>query len=170
MKTLKSELTPKQTLETLHGHVRKRNERLEVKHPIIPGAEGAQTQQQFKDDCDMNRIVKNASRGIAPRFLNPNMPQYGDFSETKDLMSAYSTIRDAEEAFMNLPSGLRLELGNDPARLSELTQDQLERYNLVKPTLQPADPVPTGGQPANTIHAEAPLEQKQIDKPKKHTQ
>lgn len=104
-------------------------------------------QQQFKDECDINRIVANAQRGIPPRFLSRGEPHYGDFSNTPDLAEAYNTIQRANQAFMNLPAQLRLELGNDPANISRLTQDQVERYKLGR-TLPPvADPALSGGQP-----------------------
>lgn len=114
--------------------------------------ESAATQQQFKDECDMNRIVANAQRGIAPKYLARGVPRFGDFSEIPDLTTAYAQIKAAEEAFAELPAALRLELGNDPKRIDELTQDQAKRFNLLKedktpqapaaPTPSPAEPAP----------------------------
>lgn len=105
--------------------------------------ESPKTQQQFKEECDMNRIVKNAERGIAPRFLARGVPQFGDFSNVPNLMEAHNIMQRAQEAFMNLPAALRLELGNDPTRINELTREQAERFKLTKPTPPPpADPAP----------------------------
>jgi len=105
------------------------------------------TQQQFKDECDINRIVKNAERGISPRFLARGTPQFGDFSNTPSIEEAYDTIQRAHSAFMNLPSQLRLELDNDPANINRLTQDQAERYKLLRelpPQPAVSDPVTAG--------------------------
>jgi len=106
------------------------------------------TQQQFKDECDINRIVKNAARGIAPRFLARGTPQFGDFSNVPSIEEAYDTIERAQSAFMNLPAQLRLELDNDPANISKLTKEQATRYKLTKELPpQPAAPDPaTAGQ------------------------
>jgi len=106
------------------------------------------TQQQFKDECDMNRIVKNAARGLAPRFAQ-GTPHFADFTEVPDLMGYYQVIERAEIAFMSLPSGLRRELNNDPSRINTLTKDQIVRYKLGKvvpgptPSLE-EPPLPAG--------------------------
>lgn len=140
--------------------IRNRNHRMKVTVEMAVAPDDALTQQQFKDECDMNRIVKNAARGIAPKFLARGAPQYGDFSNVPDLTSAYETIERAESAFMNLPAELRLELGNNPANISKLTGDQIKRYKLDRgsQTPSPADPVssPSAGQaqPAGTEPAD----------------
>lgn len=95
-------------------------------------AEHLLTQQQFKDECDMNRIVKNAERGIPPRRFARGEPHYGDFSNVPDLAQSFEIVQRAQEAFMTLPSGLRAELGNDYRRINELTVDQVDRYKLRK--------------------------------------
>ncbi|MEM2002727.1 MAG: hypothetical protein QXT77_08795 [Candidatus Methanomethylicaceae archaeon] len=100
------------------------------------------TQQQFKDECDLNRIVKNAQKGIPPRFMAQGVPQYGDFSNVPDLAEAHQLIQDAYDAFMNLPSQLRLELGNDPRNINSITEEQARRHGLLKSS--PAVPSPSG--------------------------
>lgn len=122
--------------------VRNRNHKLRVTVPIYETPPKAATQQQFKDECDINRIVKNAQRGIPPKFLNRASPQYGDFSQVPSITEAYNIIKDAEEAFMTLPAQLRLELGNDPANYTKISTEQLKRFKLLKEPPSPADPVP----------------------------
>jgi len=111
------------------------------------------TQQQFKDECDMNRIVKNAMRGIPPKHLNQRVPQYGDFSNIPDLSSAYDAIERAESAFSSLPAELRRELDNDPRNVTQLTEDQIKRYNLgpevqFEPEVEPPVAGSEGGTPS----------------------
>lgn len=122
-----------------------------VPYPMPEVPANLQTQQQFKDECDMNRIVKNAARGIAPRYLARGTPQYGDFYNVPNLPEAYELIERAESAFMNLPAGLRLELGNDPANINKLTVEQIKRFKLdaesaLHPLSQPAPAPATAGQ------------------------
>lgn len=109
------------------------------------------TQQQFKDECDMNRIVKNALRGVAPRFQTQGVPQYGEFADIPvDLTEVYNVVARAEESFNTLPAGLRAELGNDPSRFNELTREQAERYKLLKAHQEPPmsdDPPPASPPP-----------------------
>lgn len=117
--------------------VRNRWDRLRITDPQYDTPENSATQQQFKEECDMNRIVENAKRGIPPKFTNRGQPHYGDFSEVPDLTTAYNQIARAEEAFQSLPAQLRLELGNDPRNINKLSVDQIERYKLGKRLPEP---------------------------------
>lgn len=119
-------------MKTSRPKIRNRFDRLRrtVIQAVPP--QGSIVQQQFKDECDMNRIVRNAQRGIMPRHRSQGTPQYGDFTSVPDLTEAYNIISRAEEAFMSLPAALRAELGNDPTRIPELTHDQISRYKLGK--------------------------------------
>lgn len=89
------------------------------------------TKQEFKDECDVNKIVERASRGIVPRF-NSLPAQYGDFSDVPSLMDAFDMTARAQEVFETLPSGLRQELGNDPRNVGSITRAQFEKYRLLK--------------------------------------
>lgn len=90
------------------------------------------TQQQFKSEVDINRIVEKARRGIVPTFLAKGTPVFGDFSHVPDLTEAYDAIERAQEAFMSLPAKLRQELDNDPRKIVELTEEQVDRYKIGK--------------------------------------
>lgn len=96
-----------------------------------PQSTPSRTKQEFKAECDINRIVERAKRGLAPAF-NPRKPFYGDFSNVPTLTEAFARIEEAQEAFMTLPAQLRRELGNDPRNISDLTVEQCERYGLMK--------------------------------------
>lgn len=140
------------------SRTRNRNSVLRVPHGRAEVFDKALTQQQFRDECDINRIVKNATRGIAPRFQARGVPQYGDFSQVPDLMGAYELVQRAEAAFMNLPAELRLELDNDPANINQLTQEQVIRFKLGKeaPPSQLPPPAPGQGATGGTEPPEAP--------------
>lgn len=103
------------------------------------------TQQQFKDECDINRIVQNANRGVPPRYFAQGQPHYGDFSNVPDLMEAHDKIERAKQAFMTLPAGLRGELDNDPRRINEISREQIDRYKLKKTLVrEDEEPNPPG--------------------------
>ncbi|QKI28900.1 VP3 [Kummerowia striata gokushovirus] len=91
------------------------------------------TRQEPKDQCDVNKIVANAKRGIAPSWLARGEPVYMDFSEMpKDLTEAYMQVQRAEEAFMSLPSEVRTALDNDPRSLEGWLVDPANREMAVK--------------------------------------
>lgn len=66
------------------------------------------TQQQFKDECDINYIIRHYQGG-------PEVPPvYGDCSEYRDLQSAIDLVENANIDFMNLPSNVRDDFGHNP--------------------------------------------------------
>ncbi len=74
----------------------------------------SRTKQSFKDDCDINLIVKrHASTGMYSH-LNPRQPKYGDFSMVTDLQRALELVDLAEHDFFELPSEVRALCQNDP--------------------------------------------------------
>lgn len=114
--------------------------------------EDSVTKQEFRDECDLNIIVARAMKGVPPVFINQAEPMYGDFSEMPTIAQAHEIVLAAQESFMTLPAALRRELGNDPANIDELTQEQLQRYGLLKPQEEPLEAPggsssASGGQP-----------------------
>lgn len=77
-------------------------------------------QQHMADDADINVIVKRFGiTGQMPQ--NPRLPTYGDFTGVSDFRSALEAVRDAEEAFGELPGDLRARFQNDPQAYLEFT-------------------------------------------------
>ena len=110
---------------------------------VISGNGETAVKQEFRIECDINEIVARAKRGIAPAWVAKGVPRYGDFSNVPSLAEAFEKVALARDAFMQLPSQLRWELGNDPRRIDELTAEQCVRFKLVK---QPAEPDVTGSE------------------------
>lgn len=83
----------------------------------------SRTIQSGKDDADINVIVKRFMKtGQAP--VNARMPEYGDYNGVGDFQTAMNVIRQAEESFMSLPSGIRKKFGNDPQAFLEFCSDK----------------------------------------------
>lgn len=77
--------------------------------------EEGRTHQEFKDECDINRIMAKAlSTGQFP----PNIAvgRYGDFSDTDDFQAAQELLKRAQGQFEALPSRVRERFKNDPAQ------------------------------------------------------
>lgn len=84
------------------------------------------TQQQFKDESDINNIMVQFGRGAAlPESFRA--PQYGDFTGVTDFQSALEAVRQAEASFMSMPAKLRAQFDNDPQLLVEFLGDPANR-------------------------------------------
>lgn len=88
--------------------------------------DGSMTCQEFKDECDINKIVKKPNYGINP--LNPPTvkPQYDDFTNIQytDFYAAQNLICEAVQQFENLDSSVRKYFDNDPGKLLEFINDE----------------------------------------------
>lgn len=82
------------------------------------------TQQHFKDQCDINKIVQRAQKmgGMLPPAIHP--PQYADVSSVPDYQAAMNTVIRANELFESLPSKIRERFRNDPAKMMEFLKDR----------------------------------------------
>ncbi len=81
------------------------------------------TKQTFRDECDINLIVKrHASDGLLAH-LNPRMPTYGDFTASMELRDAMELVDLAEQGFAEIPAAVRAMCNNDPALFLRLVND-----------------------------------------------
>jgi len=82
--------------------------------PRIDTGDATLVQQQFKDECDVNNIVRRFGLGRSPDFVPGGV--YGDFTGITDYSTALAAIDRADQAFMTLPPEAREKFGNDPAQ------------------------------------------------------
>ena len=76
------------------------------------------TQQQFKDEADINTIVDRFMKsGVLPNAVN--MPQYVDYEGVFDFQSAMNVVRQADENFMRLDAPVRARFNNSPQEFLE---------------------------------------------------
>ena len=76
------------------------------------------TQQQFKDDSDINTIVDRFMKsGVMPTPIN--MPQYVDYEGVFDFQSAMNAVRAADENFMRMDAKIRARFNNSPQEFLE---------------------------------------------------
>jgi len=112
------------------------------------------TQQQFKEESDINTIVKRFGlTGELPD--NYQTPQSGDYTGIFDFQTALNVVVKARENFMELPSSMRARFHNDPQELLEFLDDEnnrleAEKLGLVEKAPPPpeAPPAPPGAAPA----------------------
>lgn len=80
------------------------------------------THQNFKDDCDINTIVKRF--GVTGQLPQVSAPQYGDFTGVEDYRTALHAVMEAEDRFMMLPATVRERFHNNPQELLEFCADR----------------------------------------------
>ena len=74
--------------------------------PTQPDAalEASLTEQSFKDECDINNIVKQYERtGLMPH-QRPNQPVFADISDAPSFLEAQNVVAAANEAFAAIPA------------------------------------------------------------------
>jgi phage internal scaffolding protein len=94
-------------------------------------------QQQFKDECDINNILRqfNITGQLPESTLSP---KYGDFTGISDYKTALDRVMAADEEFMSLPANIRARFDNEPANLIEFLENEenrseAEKLGLVEP-------------------------------------
>lgn len=94
--------------------------------------EPSKTQQQFKDECDINNIIKKFQNTgeFTHRAKNPGM--YGDFSNITDYQGMLHTIQQAQDSFMTLPALTRKKFDNDPGELIKFLKDPSNTEEAIK--------------------------------------
>lgn len=91
----------------------------------------SRTKQSFKDQCDVNVVVRKYATAQPEFFQNPRPEQFGDATGVVDLQEAINLIRDADEAFASLPSSVRKLAGNDRVNFLRMLADE-EGVELLK--------------------------------------
>lgn len=113
-------------------------------------------QQQFKDECDINVLIKKF--GIDNLPITKRMPIIGDFADVMDYQTALNMVLEADEAFMQLPGKVRERFDDSPQKLMEFLENRDNRDEAVKLGLidPPTPPAPPPEPMAVRIVADAP--------------
>lgn len=99
------------------------------------------TQQSFKEDADINVLLERFKvTGVLPQGVV--VPSYGDFTGVSDYRTAVEAIRQAENAFTDLPANVRQRFDNDPQKFMEFfndekNKDEATRLGLVVKAMDP---------------------------------
>lgn len=83
----------------------------------------SRTQQQFKDECDINNIIKKYTQTGEITHLARSKGVYADVSEITDYNDAVLKVMKADAAFMTLDASIRARFSNDPAQFLAFMQD-----------------------------------------------
>lgn len=96
------------------------------------GKEPSRTHQSFKDEQDVNLILKKYTKtGILPQSSG-KIGEYGDFSDPVDYQAALNVGARAREQFEALPAKARKRFNNDPREFLEFMTDKENANEAVK--------------------------------------
>ncbi len=101
------------------------------------GTDGG-AKQSFKDECDVNQILARYAKTGLLTPVTARSPAFVDVTMVGDYRSAIENIRSAQELFMDLPSGIRTEFGNDPAEFLDFCIDPENEDRMRELGLLPA--------------------------------
>ncbi len=88
--------------------------------PGIVFAKPTMTQQHFRDECDINKIVERAIRtGDTTVFTSTQRAEFYDASAITDYVDAMALIDDVNDDFNSLPSATRAMFGNNVSQYVE---------------------------------------------------
>lgn len=82
-----------------------------------------QTKQEFKDECDINRIMRKYQRHGVELPAGLPVGTYGDFSRVTDYREAQDILLQARAQFDALPAKVRDRFQNEPANLLAFVSD-----------------------------------------------
>lgn len=80
------------------------------------------TKQAFKDDADINKILYRAQKQGTLSHLQKYETSYGDFADF-DFETAQDRLLAGRAVFSDLPSEIRAEFNNNPAKFFEFVND-----------------------------------------------
>lgn len=73
------------------------------------------TKQSFKEECDVNNILKKFAKTGLIDHVNRFAGDYGNYTSVQDYQTSLNQIMSANEMFDSLPSKVRARFGNSPA-------------------------------------------------------
>lgn len=110
---------------------------------VLAGVEGeSRTKQSFKEECDINNILKRYQRDGLLSHVNKYQGVYSDLGTVEEYHSSMNQVIAAQAAFDSLPSSIRLRFANDPAKFLAFVDDPRNGKELVEMGLATARPVP----------------------------
>lgn len=90
--------------------------------------EPSMTKQSFKDECDINNIVRRFEATQSWDHVSDKLKQgyFDDLPSGLDLHMAYNILQQSEEAFMALPAAVRAQFENDPVKFVDAFNNPTE--------------------------------------------
>lgn len=104
---------------------------------VVPGQ--SRTKQSFKDETDIDKILKKAQMSGSLDHLTEHGGSYGDFAGF-DFHESQTMLAEGTQIFSELPSEVRNEFGNSVSAFFEFVNRPENVDNLAKLLPQIAEP------------------------------
>lgn len=92
----------------------------------------SRTKQEFKDECDINVLMKRYQKtGLFPQYPGQE-PRYVSNIGVPDYQESLNIVMKARSEFESLNSELRKRFDNDPAKFLAFVNDEKNGDELVK--------------------------------------
>lgn len=147
--------------------ISERKNRYKSKRVVTVNNEPSKTQQQFRDEVNINSIMRKYHSTGQITHLAKSQGQYRDLSNAQDYFDSLNIIQQAEQSFATLPSHVRKKFGNDPAALLEFIHnpDNFEEgvklgIFQAKPPQAPIAPITTNDEIKNDETSIQPTQSK----------
>jgi len=108
----------------------------------LPQEGSLKAQQQFKEKCDINHIMRKYHKTGLIEHLSRKQGTYADLTSIKGYDEALQTVINARESFMSLPSAVRNRFQNEPQKVIDFLADSNNYDEGVKLGLLKARPTP----------------------------
>ncbi len=117
--------------------ISKEGQKVRIKNSLSPSQKvlspkgEKRAKQEFKQDADINSIMKKFQKTGAIDHVSKHQPQYG-FASGQTLHEALSTVATAQSMFEELPSSLRVKFNNRPQEFLEFIQNPDNNDEAIK--------------------------------------
>ncbi|QKI28943.1 VP3 [Kummerowia striata gokushovirus] len=81
------------------------------------------TQQQFKEEANVNTIMAKYRKTGMITYLSKHNPSFGDFENPMEYHDGLNRIAKAQQDFDGLSAEVRAKFSNDPGKLIEFLAD-----------------------------------------------
>ncbi len=118
------------------------------------------TKQSFRDECDINFIMKKHEKTGLLDHVNKFNGYYGDLPQDVDYQSALNSVMEAEAAFASLTAPIRSQFNNNPAEFLAFVADPQNAEEIIalglgrRPSVAPAPAAAEAAAAPNTGEGE----------------
>lgn len=97
----------------------------------IDTGQNSMTQQHFKQECDINFILRKYQKTGLIDHVAKHQGSYADLTDGVTFQEAINLIHDAQESFDTLPSSIRKKFNNNPQEFLDYVSDEANYDDLV---------------------------------------
>jgi len=125
----------------------------------------SRAKQSFRDECDINNIMKKFAAGELIDHVNKHQGRYEELPSNLDYHEALNMVSDAQDSFQSLSAEIRSMFHNDPVEFLEFVADPENAEEMIDLGLatarQQADPPASGTPDSDELPDTPPASEKE---------